>query len=345
MANDSESNSLIGLCATAKALRFHAAVIFSEIVQIILALVTLILLLAAILSYKKYRISLHPNLMLLFANLIFLYAYQYIFIVIVQGRHQLLVYFSSNPCDLLTPAWLSVVLRVPGYVYVRAFIFSHFALATERARATIFARHYEKEGASYPLICIVIIWILTTLETSYVVVQALRDPTFWQPLVQVSLTAETNATFQIYMNFFGLALLIITAIMDYLLLVENRKKRLTNTDYSLSRTFQINENINVMNFIWPVDVSYAVVFSIYLAGSTFIRLISNTIAYAQYVAISNILYTVLSMHSIVTLLLYLRFVRKSRAKVTAVIVEPNDPTRTYFEQLTSQWNINLKGND
>ncbi|KAI1694478.1 hypothetical protein Ddc_22092 [Ditylenchus destructor] len=88
MANNSDSNSLTNLCATAKALRFHATVIFSEIGQIILALVTLILLLAAILSYKKHRISLHPNLMLLFANLIFLYAYQYIFIVIVQGRYQ-----------------------------------------------------------------------------------------------------------------------------------------------------------------------------------------------------------------------------------------------------------------
>ncbi|KAI1694477.1 serpentine type 7TM GPCR receptor class ab chemoreceptor domain-containing protein [Ditylenchus destructor] len=183
------------------------------------------------------------------------------------------------------------------------------------------------------------------METSYVVVQALRDPTFSQPLVQVSLTAETNATFQIYMNFLGLALVIVTAIMDYLLLVENRKKRVMNTDYSLSRTFQINENINIMNFIWPLDVSYAVVFSLYLAGSTFIRLISNKIAYAQYVACNNILYTVLSMHSIVTLLLYLRFVKKSKSKVTAVVSEPNDPTRHYFEQLSAQWNINVKGKD
>ncbi|KAI1704818.1 serpentine type 7TM GPCR receptor class ab chemoreceptor domain-containing protein [Ditylenchus destructor] len=342
MSNTSGSSSYNELCERAKAIRVDTAVICSEIGQVILSTITLILIIAAIISYIKHKISLHPNLMLLFANITFLYTVNSIFIVIAQGRYQILLYLASDPCDFLTPVWLNILLRVPGFVFVTAIVFSHFALTTERAKATVFARRYEKEGVWYPMLCIAIIWTLTISETVYVVVQALRDPKLSQPLIQVSITTETNATFQVYMNLLGLALVIVTAIVDYALLVANRKNRSRHNDYSLSRVYQIKENIDIINFIWPLDVWFAVVYLIHLAGATYTTIIKDRISYAQYVANYDILYMVLSIHSIVTLLVYLRFVTKCRSRVAGIISEPNDPTRTHFEQLNEQWITNLK---
>ncbi|KAI1701285.1 serpentine type 7TM GPCR receptor class ab chemoreceptor domain-containing protein [Ditylenchus destructor] len=285
MANASENP-----CITAKSINKDAYVVFSQIGQLILAIISLILLGAAILGYKKQKVALHRNLMLLFGNIILLYAYHNIFIVIMQCRNQVLLYFSSDPCDFLTPVWLNIVLRMPTYIYVPAFTFSHLALTTERARATILARRYEKEGICYPVLCLVLIWALTFLINASIIVLALQDPTFSRPLVHITLTTETNSTMQIYLNLVGFALVIVTAIMDYLLLVVNHKNRSMNDSYSLSRIYQVKENIIVMNLIWPLDVWYAIALSIYYAGSSYIRLIRDKLTSAHFVAYYDILY-------------------------------------------------------
>ncbi|KAI1710022.1 serpentine type 7TM GPCR receptor class ab chemoreceptor domain-containing protein [Ditylenchus destructor] len=186
----------------------------------------------------------------------------------------------------------------------------------------------------------VAIWALTLLIAGSVVFLALQDPTFSKPLVHVNLLTDTNATYSLYVHFVTLALIFITAIMDYILLVKNRNNR-CRTDslcYSLSRKYQIKENIVVMSLIWPLDMWYAAVFSVYYIGSCYIRLVRANLSVAQFVANYDVLYMLLPMHSIVTLLLYLRFVKKCKSKrANDAIAESENPAKLYFEQLRSQW--------
>ncbi|KAI1695398.1 serpentine type 7TM GPCR receptor class ab chemoreceptor domain-containing protein [Ditylenchus destructor] len=270
-------------------------------------------------------------------NIIILYAVNSVFLIGVQLRYQIPLLLHAEPCDYLTSLWLNIPLRLPSYIYVTAFVLFHFALTTERARATIFARRYEQEGSSYAFFCIIIIWTLTAVINGYMVVLALNDPSFRdKPALYITITAETNASYLICMNFFYLIMVIITATIDYFLLHTNRRNRSKVKDYSLSRSYQINENILIMKLLWPLDICFAVVFAIYLIGTIWIRLIRDKLTIAHFMADYGAITMILPMHSIVTLLLYLNFVKNQKLRVAAVIV-PGDPTEKHFEQLESQW--------
>ncbi|KAI1701276.1 serpentine type 7TM GPCR receptor class ab chemoreceptor domain-containing protein [Ditylenchus destructor] len=225
MTGDYVLNHDPDLCQRAKTMHEGAEIIFSQVGQIILAMTAHILLFIATMAYRKHRIALHPNLMLIVGNIIFLYALHSIYIVIFHGRYQLLLYFSSNPCDFLTPVWLNIALRFPRPLYIAAFTMSHLALTMERARATFMPTRYEKEGIRCPLFCLVVLWIIAIFVSSTIVALASLDQEFWQPSIHVNLTTNSNAYFLIYLHLVWLAVVIFIAIVDYILLVTNRKNR------------------------------------------------------------------------------------------------------------------------
>jgi len=56
------------------------------------------------------------------------------------------LYTYNDPCDLLTPIWLVLVIHAPYFINTLAYPSFHFCIMIERARATLFAENYEKEG-------------------------------------------------------------------------------------------------------------------------------------------------------------------------------------------------------
>ncbi|KAI1701286.1 serpentine type 7TM GPCR receptor class ab chemoreceptor domain-containing protein [Ditylenchus destructor] len=196
---------------------------------------------------------------------------------------------------------------------------------------------YEKENSCYALFCTVIVWTLTAIINGYMVVLAMQDKAFMEkPVLYIGITTETNSSYLVYMNYFYLAMIVITATVDYFLLRTNRKNKSKDVDYSLSRSYQINENIIVMKLLWPLDVCFAVLFLLNLSGATYLRLAQTNRTLVQYVADFTIIQLIMPIHSIITLLLYLNFVRKNNTRIAA-IVESGDHTDIHFQQLKSQW--------
>ncbi|KAI1702192.1 serpentine type 7TM GPCR receptor class ab chemoreceptor domain-containing protein [Ditylenchus destructor] len=197
-------------------------------------------------------------------------------------------------------------------------------------------RRYETEGSNYVILCIIIVWSLAVAINSFMAILAFKDPAFQIPSAHISLTTNSNSVFLISNHFFLMAIVIITAAIDYFLLYTNRKNKSNVEDYSLSRSYQIHENIIVMKLIWPLDICFAVVFVIYLSGASYLRFIRDRLTEAQFVADYEVIYMILPMHSIVTLLLYLHFVKNNKNRVTSVI-ESADHTQIHFDQLASIW--------
>ncbi|KAI1702191.1 serpentine type 7TM GPCR receptor class ab chemoreceptor domain-containing protein [Ditylenchus destructor] len=322
--------------------------------QLILSSVTLLLLIFAVWTFKRNKFALHYNFMLLITNIIILYVLHSVALIAVQLRYAIPVIFNYEPCELLSPTWMNILFRLPCYVYTTAYVLFHFALTTERARATIFARRYEREGSNYAVFCIIIVWVLTAVINGFMLVLAWNDPKFHQPTLHIVLTTDSNSTYLIFTHFFFVAVIVVTAILDYFLLYTNRKNKSKTEDYSLSRSYQINENIIVMKLIWPLDVCFAIVFAVYLIGTGYLsqsvcqffahvkifahfRLIRERLTVAHFVANYEVIYMILPMHSIVVLLFYLHFVKSNKSRASSVVIEPGDSTQLHFEQLESQW--------
>ncbi|CAK5048542.1 unnamed protein product [Meloidogyne enterolobii] len=115
-------------------------------IQIILLGFILILIIYLIIYFKKNKFYLHGNLMILFPNIIVLYFIQTIVWLFCLIRYKILLYTYRNPCDLLTPVWLVLSIYAPYFINTIAYPFFHFCIMIERARATLLAEKYEKEG-------------------------------------------------------------------------------------------------------------------------------------------------------------------------------------------------------
>ncbi|KAI1703373.1 serpentine type 7TM GPCR receptor class ab chemoreceptor domain-containing protein [Ditylenchus destructor] len=330
------------LCLTAKQMHEDLQLSLAQLGQLILSSVTLLLLIFSVWTFKRNKFALHYNFMLLITNIIILYVLHSVTLIAIELRYQIPVIFNYDPCDLLSPTWMNVLFRLPCYVYTTAYVLFHFALTTERARATIFAKRYEREGSNYAVFSMVIVWILTAVINGFMLILAWNDPKFHKPTLHIVLTTDSNSTYLIFTHFFFVTVIIITAILDYFLLYTNRKNKSKTEDYSLSRSYQINENIIVMKLIWPLDVCFAIVFAVYLIGTGYLRFIRERITVAHFVANYEVIYMILPMHSIVVLLFYLHFVKRNKSRASSVAVEPGDPTQLHFEQLESQWTATQK---
>uniref|UniRef100_A0A915D9K7 Vomeronasal type-1 receptor n=1 Tax=Ditylenchus dipsaci TaxID=166011 RepID=A0A915D9K7_9BILA len=206
------------------------------LLQITFSLATLGLIAACVFTYNCNKISIHPNFVLIMANIVCLYVYHSIGSIALHGRYQILL----QPCDILTPNWLNILLMSTYYVYVQAFVLSHFALTTERIRATLSPKTYETKGITYGVVCLVF----------------------------------------------------------------------------------VRKNLITMRLVFPLDLAFAFFFSTYLAGATVLRSFKSSITSAQFIGNYDFIYSLLSLHSVVSILIYLRFTKLS--KVKAIVIEPHD---------------------
>ncbi|CAK5033784.1 unnamed protein product [Meloidogyne enterolobii] len=70
-------------------------------------------------------------------------------------RYILLVFIYTNPCQLLTPLWLTSILVGSLYLQQICYPSLHFCVMLERLRATLFLDKYENEGRKLTLFMII----------------------------------------------------------------------------------------------------------------------------------------------------------------------------------------------
>uniref|UniRef100_A0A183BQA0 G protein-coupled receptor n=1 Tax=Globodera pallida TaxID=36090 RepID=A0A183BQA0_GLOPA len=279
---------------------------------------TLISLVVLIRQFHRSRLTFHGNLMLLIVSVLCLYTLYNISLIGMAGRTLALYFFwpvaqflsttgTSNSdnlttttppasqseggageyrCDaLLVPVWLSVLLRLPTYQHALTYPLLHFAIMAERARATLHARTYEREGTRFGTTACTIIWALCATFSVWMVLSTLADDAFSQPQLNYSMISRYNTDFVITLNHVLLGVVVLTAFADMAIMWQNAKmytkrKKLEDSDhaqYSLSRAYQLNENMVSLQLFLPLDLAFVVTFSIYLFFSAFLRTQYNQI--------------------------------------------------------------------
>uniref|UniRef100_A0A914I0J7 G-protein coupled receptors family 1 profile domain-containing protein n=1 Tax=Globodera rostochiensis TaxID=31243 RepID=A0A914I0J7_GLORO len=310
-------------------------------VQLAIVLVILVSIFTLIRRWLVHKITIHGNLMILVFNLVFLYCLNAVFCGASIIRYKILFYFYSSNCDLRTPAWLAFVLTAPPYLYLAANPGIHFFIMAERCRATLFARHYENEGFRFGWICSAISWAFAFSFILYIILTDLSADGFSQPLGVVSLTSRNNAQGIIYLHYALLLLLIVTSIGDFWVKIMNQKQLNRSAkygNYSVSKNYQMRENLLTIRLILPLDISYAIFFGIFLLIGLAIRFYRLQMSKGDYVAIYNSAITLLLLHSAVTLVIYNKYFKFASPKRKIIRVKPlKELTEDYFKQLQNQW--------
>ncbi|KAL3101577.1 hypothetical protein niasHT_023097 [Heterodera trifolii] len=286
---------------------------------------------------------------------------------------------SQDGCEaLFVPLWLSMLLRLPTYQHALIYPLLHFAIMLERARATLRSRTYELEGTRFGTTACAIIWSLCVMFSIWLVLSTLADEeTFGQPQVYYSMISRYNNDIVITINYVLLALVLLTMVADIAIMVQNRKMQLrsrkrfanatvsplsihaemafginfgtttTITDdqnsYSLSRAYQLNENIVTLQLFLPLDLAFAFAFSIYLFFSALLRslFVQQHIQSVVFIPLYELNTCFLPLHILVTVLVYLRFIcRQSiarRACRAICTLSVDEQQRIYMQHLRKQW--------
>ncbi|KAH7720343.1 hypothetical protein AAVH_12153 [Aphelenchoides avenae] len=143
------------ICEIARPFASDIWLSIGQVVQITLCLVTLVLAPFSLSKRKWRKVPVHINLKILFINVLILY-------VIILYRT------FSDPCDLLTPSWVSVVVRGPMNTYIVGFPLWHLAITLERSWATYRADAYEKSSSRYGVFAAAT--VVSTLRTKFALV-------------------------------------------------------------------------------------------------------------------------------------------------------------------------------
>jgi hypothetical protein len=108
------------------------------------------------------------------------------------------------------------------------------------------------------------------------------------------LTCDSNGQPILLANILMLLLAISTAICDWRIFLLNRRirSRANPRGYSLSRNYQLNENALVMRLILPLDVAYALLYSLYIASTMLIRAYKPLLSFGDYIFLYNLADTV-----------------------------------------------------
>uniref|UniRef100_A0A1I8B6M3 G_PROTEIN_RECEP_F1_2 domain-containing protein n=1 Tax=Meloidogyne hapla TaxID=6305 RepID=A0A1I8B6M3_MELHA len=247
------------------------------------------------------------------------------------------------PCDLLTPMWLVLTIYAPYYINSIAYPSFHFCIMIERVRATILAEKYEKEGRLLGIYMCLIIWLISTIYYIYLSLATLADTeTFGQPQGATYITSKYNALPLFCMTILTLILMIVTTICDWRITVLNRKIKNLNknpTKYSLSRNFQLNENTLSMRLIFPLDLSYALFYSLYIGIVLVLRAYKYLMPLTQYILLYNAVDTFIFLHIAITIIVYISFVnyiKKYRNKTTKNTLA-SEQAKLHFKQLKEMW--------
>ncbi|KAL3074466.1 hypothetical protein niasHS_015296 [Heterodera schachtii] len=342
-SNFSTPNALLPYCKTIEEVLLGSDYYVMHI-QMFLLTCVLILIVILVRQYVKLRISIHGNLRILFINILVLYFFHSLTWFVYFLRYRLLLFFYTNACDLLSPVWMVPVFMGPYQVYSVAYPSLHFAVTFERIRALFLVHQYEHMGPKLIIAIVCAIWLASLLYLACIVGLALADPQIsGHPQGVVYLTSDYNANLIFWAMLFTMLLVVATALCDWrIYLLNKRLNRVGNgpsTEYNLSLKYQINENILSMMLIIPLDLLYALIYPIYNVIVLVLRAYRQMLSTANYVSYYHMANTLLFLHSLVTLVVYIRFIKYvSRIRKASIVKsQPNEEANIHFKQLQAQW--------
>nr|CAD2167782.1 unnamed protein product [Meloidogyne enterolobii] len=93
-----------------------------------------------------------------------------------------------------------------------------------------------------------------------------------------------------------------------------------------------------MRLILPLDAAYTIFNGIYMTGAAILRIHRNEMYVEQYTSIYYVFMTFPLLHSAITLLIYICFVRRIKEKRILKIQPLDRSGQLYFNELRKQWN-------
>ncbi|KAH7725040.1 CBN-SRB-15 protein [Aphelenchoides avenae] len=329
----------VSVCAEAEGYAYDAVLKLVLMPDVIISISTLALLVALVKKPEFRSMPVHPNLKILLANV--LVSYAMLSTILAVGLSRVLIMFHTyrESCDLVVPPWLTAIVRGASFSYSSAFPMWHLALTLERLMATQRAKKYETTGVVFGIIASVLVWTISTGHTSFIVWTAYQDEGFRTGSAYLTLYTRTSSSLITVRTYTIIVLDCGTLVLDGIIAVVNRRilKR-TSTEYSLSRSYQIGENVAVtMRLILPWDVCNASLFLVSkVADSLFRQTGLFGMSHVRQQAFLDLCFMVTLLQLPFSLLILLRFCQKLKRNV--VIVDPKSGTEVFFQQFQKQIN-------
>ncbi|KAH7721206.1 hypothetical protein AAVH_11300 [Aphelenchoides avenae] len=304
------------------------------VLDILLCITTLVLTIVVVRMPEFRKMPVHPNLKVLLGYMFASYLLVSVNLISSQGRYLIRFLTYSDPCSLVEPAWLIVIVRGITYSYTTSFPLWHLALTVERILATHLAAQYERSGKTFGVLASVVVFTLSFGHTAYLVFLAFEDPGFHNGAAFSGLATSTNIDQMRFRSYALIAIDVGTLLIDAGTALANKyRMRRVAAEYSLARSYQINENVVVtMGLILPLDLCNAALFLVSRGCEAVI--LRHTVFSVRLASLLELAFTVIVFQLPVSLVIVMWFCKKMRR--TAVIVNQKDESELFFEQFRKQ---------
>ncbi|KAI1727847.1 serpentine type 7TM GPCR receptor class ab chemoreceptor domain-containing protein [Ditylenchus destructor] len=306
----------------------------AQIMQMLLSLVSFYLEVLNIYSFAKDRIFVHDNFKILMCSAAVLYPLHGVLILIANTRNQWVYHTYKDPCDLLMPTWVVLLIRAPCYLYVIVFSLLHICIFTERALATFYPRKYSFTGRKYGIACSIVLWIVAIGCLCWI----FSNENLYASKPYTASTSDASAPRLLMMHYVVLFLDFLVSIGDCFLYVTNKKKLNKRVHaYDLSRNYQLTENIGAIRLILPLVFTHSGILLMYLSISAGIRQFAKKLHPVTLMALLEAAYTLISFHACATNLVCLRCQKAIKPKAIKMVAL-NRHAELYFSQFKAQIN-------
>ncbi|KAI1720234.1 serpentine type 7TM GPCR receptor class ab chemoreceptor domain-containing protein [Ditylenchus destructor] len=304
-----------------------------QIIQMLLSVLSLYLEYLNIYSFVKDKIFVHDNFKILMCSAGIIYPLHGVLILVANTRNQWVYHTYKDPCDLLMPTWVVLLIRAPCYLYVIVFSLLHVCIFTERALATFSPRKYSFTGRKYGIACTIVLWIVAIGCLCWI----FSNENLYALKPYTASTSDASAPRLLIMHYVVLCLDVLVSIGDCVLYDINKKKLNKKVHaYDLSRNYQLIENIGAIRLILPLVFTHSGILFTYLSISAGIRQFYATKLHpVTLMALLESAYALIAFHACATNIVCLRCQKAIKPKAIK-IVQLNRQAELYFSQFKAQ---------
>ncbi|KAH7695800.1 CRE-SRA-37 protein [Aphelenchoides avenae] len=282
-----------------------------------------------------WNIPYHGNLKILAFVAAFFYVLHSALMIVVNVP--LLIQRSiifSDPCSYGFTAWQCLLQEIPPYACVIGFTLCHLLIFLERAVATHFLRTYQNRGFAVIAFPVFITAIIYCFWIHYV----FSEEDLWALRAHCTPTSPSNAKKIATMFFAMLAIDILTALGDVLLLgLNKRAKRRKIHEYTLQKSYQLHENDIALKLILPISLVHSGVYIGYLCINNVLRRVFANADAAFYVALLEWVHVGVCAYTSAPLIAFYVFSRRFESSKKLLVEDSSCQTELYFKQLQQQF--------
>ncbi|KAH7715416.1 hypothetical protein AAVH_17188 [Aphelenchoides avenae] len=142
----------------------------------------------------------------------------------ILASYGIMFHTYRDGCDLVVPPWMIAIVRGSTFSYATAFPMWHLALTLERLMATQRAKKYETAGVAFGIVASILVWMMSTGHTSFIVWSAYQDVVFQTGSAYLTLTTKTSASVILVRTYSIIVLDCATLVLDGIIAAVNRRK-------------------------------------------------------------------------------------------------------------------------